>query len=195
MSRSNDQFRYKGVDLEKRTGKYCARIFDAEEKTTKRNNLGTFDTAEEAAMAYDYAARSMHGSNAYTNFVYPDGRHRGSLTNITAPHEPEYELSPDHPAPAAAGYNYAGGSGYNSGYQQSYYGQGEGQYSGQVDYQQNTGFGQVEYPQWVPGDELPPLPQVLTSSAVGYGGGYMPPPGAGSSYSGGGGYGYGNGWQ
>ncbi|KAG6433679.1 hypothetical protein SASPL_105299 [Salvia splendens] len=172
-----DEFQYRGVQR-RSDNRYRAVIKGVEEKG-KKNHLGTFDTAEEAAMAYDYAARSLHGSKAYTNFVYPDGRQRGSLTNIPAPEEPEYELSPQHPPAPAAGYNY----------QQGYYGQGQGQASG---------FGQVEYPQWVPGDELPPLPQELGStSAVGYGGGYMapPPPGPGSSYSGYGyGYGNGNGW-
>ncbi|XP_047979140.1 ethylene-responsive transcription factor LEP-like [Salvia hispanica] len=167
---------YRGV--RRRSDKYRAQIKGLEEKG-KQSHLGTFDTAEEAAMAYDYAARSLRGSKAYTNFVYPDGRQSGSLTNIPAPKA----LAGTPPRPSRGGYNYGGG-GYNAGHQQGYY--------GQVDYGQNSGFGQVEHPQWA---ELPPLPQDLTStSAVEYGGQYMPPPGPGSSYSGGGGYGYGYGW-
>ncbi|KAG6433682.1 hypothetical protein SASPL_105297 [Salvia splendens] len=92
-----DEFQYRGVQR-RSDNRYRAVIKGVEEKG-KKNHLGTFDTAEEAAMAYDYAARSLHGSKAYTNFVYPDGRQRGSLTNIPAPEEPEYELSPQHPPP------------------------------------------------------------------------------------------------
>ncbi|XP_010528978.2 PREDICTED: ethylene-responsive transcription factor ERF088, partial [Tarenaya hassleriana] len=51
-------------------GRYAAEIRNP--FTKERHWLGTFDTAEEAALAYDGAARSMIGVLAPTNFVYPD---------------------------------------------------------------------------------------------------------------------------
>ncbi|KAK7292301.1 hypothetical protein RIF29_08079 [Crotalaria pallida] len=51
-------------------GRYAAEIRDP--TTKERHWLGTFDTAQEAALAYDRAALSMKGSQARTNFVYSD---------------------------------------------------------------------------------------------------------------------------
>ena len=49
-------------------GRYAAEIRDP--TTKERHWLGTFDTAQEAALAYDRAALSMKGGQARTNFTY-----------------------------------------------------------------------------------------------------------------------------
>ncbi|XP_039064220.1 ethylene-responsive transcription factor LEP-like [Hibiscus syriacus] len=71
-------------------GRYAAEIRDP--STKERHWLGTFDTAEEAALAYDRAARSMRGSKARTNFVYPDMPFGSSVTSIVSPDESHHDF-------------------------------------------------------------------------------------------------------
>lgn len=66
-------------------GRYAAEIRDP--NTKERHWLGTFDTAEEAALAYDRASRSMRGPLARTNFVYSDAPPDSSFTSIISPDE------------------------------------------------------------------------------------------------------------
>jgi hypothetical protein len=55
---------YKGVIFERRNNKWYAQIM----VISNRIHLGTYDTAEEAARAYDAAAIKYHGEFAYLNF-------------------------------------------------------------------------------------------------------------------------------
>ncbi|KVH99797.1 AP2/ERF domain-containing protein [Cynara cardunculus var. scolymus] len=69
MPNSRGHPKYVGV-RQRPSGRWVAEIKDSLQKV--RLWLGTFDTAEEAAQAYDQAARTLRGANARTNFELPN---------------------------------------------------------------------------------------------------------------------------
>ena len=64
--------RFVGV-RQRPSGRWVAEIKDSAQRV--RLWLGTFDTADEAARAYDEAARALRGENTRTNFADRAGRH------------------------------------------------------------------------------------------------------------------------
>ena len=62
----NNKLGLKGVYIDKITGKYKAHI-----RVNKiKKYIGCYETAEEAARAYDKAALEFYGEHALTNFKY-----------------------------------------------------------------------------------------------------------------------------
>ncbi|KAI3992326.1 hypothetical protein MKX01_030047 [Papaver californicum] len=87
--------RYLGV-RQRPSGRWVAEIKDSSQKL--RLWLGTFDKPEEAAMAYDDAARLLRGTNAKTNFPYKEinniNEHEGNTcrSHLTTKNPRFYQL-------------------------------------------------------------------------------------------------------
>ncbi|XP_038680896.1 ethylene-responsive transcription factor RAP2-4-like [Tripterygium wilfordii] len=82
--------RFVGV-RQRPSGRWVAEIKDSSQRV--RLWLGTYDTPEEAAQAYDEAARALRGENARTNFAPPASPSVQSGSPMSEPDAKQYGLS------------------------------------------------------------------------------------------------------
>ncbi|KAM0837099.1 hypothetical protein ACQ4PT_061890 [Festuca glaucescens] len=85
-SRPEERTEFCGV-RRRPSGKYSAQISDCKSKGKSQRWLGTFDTAEEAARAFDAAAVRLRGAAAATNFKRPAAADDGVSPFWRAPAE------------------------------------------------------------------------------------------------------------